>query len=681
MLKLVTVQPITTTIPAIVQPVTLNNLLFVFPEVLKKGTHTLKEQQEQIEAIRKDLSIQSLVPGLSLDTLDKDALVSKTIEKLTFVAENLAVHEGFGKKQIPSYLKSLKSVLYIMTKDDLMKLYNRVQAMNVPTETKETIRTLFLETAKMSGTSPVVMFFKEMIETEQLSQTETFMVLATLAHDIKTPTAELIDEVFELIKCPVVVNNELLKIHAHLVFATIVNKACINTPVNQVFPEATFGKMCAPDNVKITQVYIPYLVKALKETAPGSMHQSGALSVLAILGHESVLPLVIDYIEGRVEGTSLGGRKMAIYSLADIAKKHRNLLMPVFASLVHNPAEERGVRIAALSMMMSLQPTALQLQKLAVSTWYEKDAEVHKFIYFSLRTLAHLGLEHHPEDSQWKDLTIKAQIVLPLAKPIAGIISSTFNSYISEVLPNLHVGTQFFTAFVSEKSGHLLYHRIEHFLKQAQTTPLEFSIDVRGLKALSHELMTMFTGQETNFLEKIHPEWKNIVQGLEVAPHGFGNFEADFWARISDDIQFILGGNMNIVKLVKEKVEQHMREPAKIMEKVCAKTPININKAFEFMPYAAYIPSDLGLPIIVESQVTTLVSIKGSIDVNCGDLSVSVNTAQKAAYTYEGSVGTICPFTGEFVAAGINQHRATNVPVNAVMEVVPNKHAVKITMK
>merc|ERR1712042_271274 len=81
-------------------------------------------------------------------------------------------------------------------------------------------------------------------------------------------------------------------------------------------------------------------------------HPSGNLSVLAILGHESVIPIVIEYIEGKAHGVSLGGRKMAIYSLADVAMKYRNTLMPVFAALFHNPSEERGVRIAAFSMMM-----------------------------------------------------------------------------------------------------------------------------------------------------------------------------------------------------------------------------------------------------------------------------------------------------------------------------------------
>jgi len=680
-LKLVTVQPITTVIPAIAEPLTLKDLLYVFPQYANNVIRSYEEQKQQYEMIKMDPSTQILIPGLTLDEINKEAIKTKVVEKLTLIADHLVQHEQFGKKEVPSEIKSLKTVLSIMTKDDLMALYNTVLGLNVPAETKETIRTILLETIKMSGTSPAIMCIKEMIETEQISKTEAFLAIVTMAHNIKTPTAELIDQIFELVKSPFVQNNELLKIHAHLVFATLVNKACLTTPINREFPEHIFGKMCTVDNPKITQVYIPFLVKALKETTPGSIHQSGALSVLAILGHESVLPLVVKHIEGKVEGTSQGGRKMAIYSLADIAHKNRNVLLPVYASLVLNPAEDRGVRIAAFSMMMKLQPSVLHLQKLAVSTWHEKDAEVHKFIFFSLRTLAHMKLEDHPEESYWRELTIKAQGVLPMAKPVAGIISSTFNTYLSDVLKNLHVGSQFFTSFITEKTGHNLYHRTQHFLKQVQTVPLEFSVDIRGYKSLVQDLVKTVTGHESNILENIHPEWSSIVESLEVAPQALGPFEGDFWFKFSDDIQLILGADMNIVNMIKEKVMEHMKAPGQLLEKICTKTPININKAFEFMPYQAVVPSDLGLPIVVETQMTALFSMKGFVDVDCAKPSVAVNVAQKAAYTYSGYVGTISPFTQELLVAGINQHRASNIPINAVMEVVPNKHMVKLVLK
>jgi len=680
-LKLSAVKPLSTAIPSIQSPVTLKDLLYMFPKPAEKLMESHQQLQQHYQQLRKDPSIQTFLPEGSVDKISREEIKRKVVEKLSFVASQLAEIEHFGKKEIPSQLKSLKTVISILTTEDLNELYTIVKSYSAPKEIKDTMRTLLLETVRMAGTSPSVVFIKKMIEVQELSDMEAFMAITTLPHNIKTPTIELIDQVFELIKSPVIKKNELLKIHAHLVFATIVQKSCLVTPVNAVFPEHIFGEMCSADHSKLTQVYIPYFVKELKATTPGGMHQSGALSVLAILGHESVIPIVIEYIEGKAHGVSLGGRKMAIYSLADVAMKYRNTLMPVFASLFHNPSEERGVRIAAFSMMMRMKPSTTHLQKLAVSTWYEQDAEVHKFIHSSLKTLAYIDLAKHPRDSLWKDLTIKAQTVLPLAKSVPGIISSTFNSYISDVLKNLHVGSQLFTGFITQPSGYLVYHRTEQFMKQLQTIPMEFSADVRGLKALTGDLIKTITGQSENYMDKIHPEWKNIVQSLEISSRADTPFEFDFWAKFSDDIQLILGANTKIVDMIKEKIEQAMKNPATIMGKLCGQTPININKVFEFLPYQAVVPSDLGLPIIVETQMTSLISLKGSVNLVCEKPSLTINVAKKAAYTYNGYVGTVSPFTQELVAAGINAHRAVNIPLKGQLEVVPNTHTLKIVMQ
>ena len=91
-------------------------------------------------------------------------------------------------------------------------------------------------------------------------------------------------------------------------------------------------------------------------------------------------------------------RKLAIFSLAELTRKYRHVLLPVFASIVHNPAETRGVRIAAFTMMVRMQPSTVHLQKLAVATWFRP--------------------ENHPEDSNLRDSTIQAKIVLLLAKAV-----------------------------------------------------------------------------------------------------------------------------------------------------------------------------------------------------------------------------------------------------------------------
>merc|ERR1719312_2040524 len=179
-----------------------------------------------------------------------------------------------------------------------------------------------------------------MIEAEELTDAETLFVIVGLAQNIKTPTEALIDQIFELIKSPAISKKPLIKAHAHIVFATLIRKSCLSLPVSEVYPEHVFGKMCSPDNMKITNVYIPHLVQELK-AARDVQAQMGALYVIGSIGHESIVPLILDYIEGKVEGCTPAVRALAIYSLSDATNKYRNILLPVFASIVHNQAENR----------------------------------------------------------------------------------------------------------------------------------------------------------------------------------------------------------------------------------------------------------------------------------------------------------------------------------------------------
>merc|ERR1719186_2230721 len=152
-LKLVDIKPVTSIIPQIVTPKTLNDLLyeFSFPKVSNM-----------------DPSSPVFLSDSDLESMSKVQIYTKIIERLTTVATQLAKIEHFGKKEIPSQLESLKTVFSIFTIEDLRAVYSSVMVLSVPDETKEIMRTLLLETVKMTGTGPCIMFFREVIETEQL---------------------------------------------------------------------------------------------------------------------------------------------------------------------------------------------------------------------------------------------------------------------------------------------------------------------------------------------------------------------------------------------------------------------------------------------------------------------------------------------------------------------------------
>merc|ERR1719228_3096611 len=600
-----------------------------------------------------------------------DQMKSKIVEKLSVAARDMENMEDFGEKKVPNQLKVLISVLSVQ---NLKDIYAEVKP-------RKTERRLFLETLIMAGTNPCIMFAKEMIMSRELSLLEAAEVIITLPHYIKTPTSKIVEELFELIRSPVLTSSKLLKANAQLAFATIVRSACISRDDSKaMFPEAMFGKMCSPNDPKITEEYIPYLVADLISSDKSDV-QAAIISLNAI-GHPAVIPIILPYIEGRVANEQNPSiRKIAIYSMTPMAYRHRDVLLPVFSNLLQDRAEERDVRVAALLTMLTMEPTLVDMQKMAISTWYEKDEKLARLVFSSLRSLSQLEPSKVPAHSRLMRLHVFAKKVYHLAKPFPAVISSTINSFFADVLKDLEIGYQSQAVFMTSHRSISHYYKVDNFLKKAKTTPFEYAVEVAGIKSFAVEAVKIIASE---YDQKVHDELEKIIEKLEIAPRGDSVLEAGLWLRQGDDIQVVAGTSLVNTEQIKEKLRTIVREHPNWMEeakrKVCGNTPFQLHKAFQTLPYMAMVPSDMGFPIMVESQATFLFAVKGKVDVDCsapGLPAISIENTKKMAYSLSTYAGTVSPFTEELLAAGVDANRAINIPFKADIKVEPRTGTLK----
>merc|ERR1711936_927787 len=245
--------------PQISSPKTCHDLSYEFPQThgQYREISSRQDQRELIKELIKNPETQTFIPLAPVDNIDIEKLKSEMVQKLKQIASEMNQVEQFAEKEIPSQLKSLKTILSVMKTQDLRQMYERLRSSSFSSEhQKDTARTLFIEIVRNAGTSPCVMFLKQMIEQDQMSEIEKFLVVSTFTH-----------------------------------------QACFNYK-NKVYPEHVFGKMCSPNNPKISQEYIPYLVQQLKSSQSQSEKQVAIYS-LGQIGHESVLPLIISYIQGK----------------------------------------------------------------------------------------------------------------------------------------------------------------------------------------------------------------------------------------------------------------------------------------------------------------------------------------------------------------------------------------------
>merc|ERR1719381_116001 len=281
------------------------------------------------------------------------------------------------------------------------------------------------------------------------------------------------------------------------------------------------------------------------------------------------------------------------------------------------------------------------------------------------------------EGSYLKDLSKKARVVLPLAKPIPMILS--VNQIYSGYLQNLDIGAYMLNSLMYGTNSVEYYHKTEYFLKQAQSTPVELSVHMSGMKNIVQKMLTSVTKLESS----LHPELKEIVDNLEIALRENEKFNVGAWIRLSDDINFAIEMTQEDMSSLKRKVMSAIRDSGvSVMDKVCGRHQVNHQNIFEELPYQALVPSDLGLPIVVESQMTYFYSLQGEMNIDCSfnKPSAQVSVTSKASYTYNGYAGTVCPFTQELLVAGINVHRAVNVPSKVHVEVEPKNGQFRIQL-
>ena len=93
---------------------------------------------------------------------------------------------------------------------------------------------------------------------------------------------------------------------------------------------------------------------------------------------------------------------------------------------------------------------------------------------------------------------------------------------------------------------------------------------------------------------------------------------------------------------------------------------INFQKTIDLSPMQVMFPSDMGFPVHVEVNAPVTVSVIGKAAIKPVALLPSISlTAQTILATqYSGVVSTVCPFTSEYLATGINQHSVINIPGN-----------------
>merc|ERR1719204_656205 len=122
--------------------------------------------------------------------------------------------------------------------------------------------------------------------------------------------------------------------------------------------------------------------------------------------------------------------------------------------------------------------------------------------------------------------------------------------------------------------------------------------------------------------------------------------------------------------IMTEKLAELLENPSKFLSGSGSSVSVNAQKSIDLAPIEIMLAPDMGFPVIVEVRAPVTASLTGKANINALSMAPSVTIDGKVllATQYTGFVGTLVPFTSEYVATGIDQHSIINIPGTVEMK-------------
>merc|ERR1719259_509307 len=569
----------------------------------------------------------------------------------------------------------------------------------------ETMRQLFLDTVVMTGTPHSVEFFEKMVREGKATTYEINSFFMFLPRYIMTPTQQVLKRLFKLVTEVESIKTVPTTYSLAMTGLTqLVHSACIAEDRKTSYPVNVFGEFCTPESKIVQEVLIPHLARALPQT-PTTVLEENIRNIhimsLGLLRHKNVITELTPMIEsrGQVDLSTVEGarnsvsRVLAVYSLMNAGFQHPDLVIPILTSVFTNPAESTEMRVAAFNSLLKLNAPKHVFDTIAATTRMGPgmDMELLKVINIALYTIGHdvpmedapIALEMLPESLV--ELTTKARLAYGMVRKTYGIVPSTATFYKTEFLRALNSGYRATFAWVAAQEQILPrsgYAGLSLFLQQYYVDVAQTGFILSGTDSILDkltEVVTKVSGSSAGTPEQlkseikrsIHSEMSKVIEKLSL--------EESIKSETVSGAGFFQGAETGIIfrsltekttDIMTEKLAELLENPSKFLSGSGSSVSVNAQKSIDLAPIGIMLASDMGFPVIVEVRAPVTASLTGKATINALSMapSVTIDGKRLLATQYTGFVGTLVPFTSEYVATGIDQHSIINIPGTVEMK-------------
>jgi len=543
-------------------------------------------------------------------------------------------------------LTTIGRVLPMLSVDEFRGIWAQIKGQDA------VIVDLFVDSVVGCGSNPAIMFLKEMIETEQIKGARAVWAIGGMGYYAKTPTRELLHEMINLIKSSPVQASKTMKQTAFLTVADLLSAAC-DSPFykEKRFPVNYLGDFCNSHDSVLVNEFLPLISQELSATEGKTGEHMAVLTAIGSLGVPEVLAILAPHIKGNENGDDTAERTRAIYSLHRVMYSHPEKVMSWIVPIADNVAERPEVRMAAISLLFTVNAPMVMWQKIATRTWYETSTQVQSFVYDMLFSMASLK----PTTPAQMEVVSKARAALTLAKPAPfGLPYSA--SYMRSSFLREGLGAVLHTPFWRVADEML---PVAFSVRQGYTFG-PFNSNPVEIYGWNYNMEDFWTGLFGKLTGKSEKQTQNVVDELKSSWD-----EIKPTARPDDKTTgFLQVKLMNSITRVYDLLQLETDMPkwiGEIMSYQSKPIPVSFLKYRMLAEINVRVPTEMGLPMRFLATLPILVSFQGQVQ---GGLTAGIQAdiTNEVSWKLTSEIRVEMPWSGNYIASGVDVRSEFTVP-------------------
>lgn len=636
---------------------------------------------------RPSLTKSYLLPLLQYGVNGQSVMSQKEAERkaadaIREVASDLVeVPQDIAKQELASKVEKISRFLGLLDLDQLKEVYQQVaaeaeqqqQPQSSSDKKKSAQRSLFIDACVMSGSNPAIMLLKQKIENKKITGEEAAQAVSEIPKYAQTPTQELVDEMFDLVKKTETSSKGISQLESTtlLAFSTLVHHAFIRPQAQHTkYATSLFGAWGSPRTQEISKKYVPYIANRLR-SADSNYEQAVYITALGLIGHESILPVLRPYIQGEAD-TSNDARCKAIFALRHLALEdsyYRNHkpqvareVMNTYATILSSPAEQYEARIVALGNLILANPPFIYFQRAALRTWYEPDNQVASAIYSTLSSLASSNDPFHYHMAK------KASQALQLAKPVQQGLPYSMNYMSGDMVQNWNLAYFHHIVSIGSRAGLLpnkAYARSYLQYGDFNFNPYEISVNASAAGQLLAEAIENFSADDDD--SSSYPALNKIRRALNIQKRSQGPAEGSGYVKILGEVTRMFP--------IDETLEKTFRRAALEAQRALGhEQHFSLQKALKAAEVTVSVPTIAGIPLVATFRYPIVASIQGKAQADVqGQSKFAIPTTVKAKAQFRAVViaektATISfmePTSNVIFSAGVKKQTLLQAPFKA----------------